>query len=73
MPRAREKSTAGWRHQGPMSCGRSKLAEALRRITEMSVRMRKGIPGKEQQEQSPERRTEQKNFLAVGMRPIRMI
>ena len=35
------------------------LTEALERITEMSIRMKKGVPGRGQQEKNPKRRTEQ--------------
>lgn len=56
-PRAKNKS--GQRHQGSMNWESRDLIEALERITEMSTGMKKGVPGRGQQEKNPKRRTEQ--------------
>ena len=56
-PRAKNRS--GQRHQGPMNWESRELTEALERITEMSIGMKKGVPGRGQQEKNPKRRTEQ--------------
>lgn len=50
-PRAKNRS--GQRHQGPMSWEGSELIEALERITEMSITLKKCVPGRGQQEKNP--------------------
>lgn len=48
-----ERKTEVVRHQGPMSWEGSELIEALERITEMSITLKKCVPGRGQQEKNP--------------------